>query len=97
MASQTAILEQVHAVLPLLRSQFNVTGLSLFGSLARNQAKPESDVDLLVTFTDDASLFDLVRLKQYLEETLHLSVDVVPKESLRSELREQILKDAVPV
>ncbi len=95
MKSQTTTLQQIQLVKPYLRSQFHVTELSLFGSLARNEATPSSDIDLLVEFSDEASLFDLIGLKQYLEEQLHQSVDVVPRDSLRAELREQILKDEV--
>ena len=97
MTNQTTILKQIHAVIPLLRSRFHVIELSLFGSFARDEATEASDIDLLVEFSDEASLFDLVGLKQYLEEKLHQSVDIVPKDSLRSEIRDRVLKDAVPV
>ncbi len=97
MITQATTLQQIQSVKPYLRSQFHVKELSLFGSLARNEATPSSDIDLLVEFSDEATLFDLVGVKQYLEEKLHQTVDVVPKDSLRVELREQVLKDAVLV
>jgi predicted nucleotidyltransferase len=54
-----------------------------------------SDIDVLVDFGDDASLFDLVRLVLFLEEKCHRKVDVIPKESLRAELREAVLQEMV--
>lgn len=95
MLAQQNVVREIQLLKPHLNRQFHVTELSLFGSLARNEATPSSDIDLLVEFTDEASLFDLIGLKQYLEEQLHQSVDVVPKDSLRAELREHILKDEI--
>ena len=97
MHTQQNVIREIQLLKSHLNRQFHVTTLSLFGSLARNEATVTSDIDLLVEFSDEATLFDLVRVKQYLEEKLHQSVDVVPKDSLRVELREQILKDAVLV
>lgn len=97
MSIQQSIVHEIQLLKPHLSRQFHVTELSLFGSQARNEATTTSDVNLLVEFSDAASLFDLVRLKQYLEEKLHQPVDAVPKESLRAELREQVLKEAAPL
>ena len=52
-----------------------------------------SDIDLLVDFEDGADLLDFVGLGLFLEERLHRKVDVVPKNALREELREQVLQE----
>jgi uncharacterized protein len=55
----------------------------LFGSAARGEDRPGSDVDLLVDFDSDSSLFDLIRLTRELEELLGLPVDVVSTGGLK--------------
>jgi predicted nucleotidyltransferase len=69
-------------------SEFAVKALFLFGSVARDEATPESDVDVLVAFDRPVGLFTLLGLKAYLEELLGCSVDVGTPSSLRPHLRE---------
>lgn len=66
----------------------------LFGSVARGEDRPGSDVDLLVDFDADSSLFDLIRLRRELEELLGLPVDVVSTGGLK-ERDGRILSEAV--
>jgi len=95
--SSVALLEILRKIKPVVFSDFSVEQIELFGSFVRNSATDDSDIDLLVTFDDDASLFDLVRLKLFLEEYLGRAVDVVPKESLRVELKENVLRETIVV
>jgi len=67
----------------------------LFGSAARGEARPESDVDLLVKLDPDRSLLDIVAIKQDLEDLLHCQVDVLTEASISPYIREQVLKEAV--
>jgi predicted nucleotidyltransferase len=76
-------------------SEFAVKALFLFGSVARDEATPESDVDVLVAFDRPVGLFTLLGLKAYLEELLGCSVDVGTPCSLRPHLREAVLKEAI--
>lgn len=69
----------------------------LFGSVARQEDGADSDVDLLVSFDDDASLLDEVALRLELEELLGVSVDVVGEDSLVGRFRQRILSEAVPL
>ena len=75
--------------------KFGVHSLSVFGSVARNQARKNSDVDILVDFEKPIGLFEFARLKLYLEEMLGRQVDLVTPEALRKELREDILREAI--
>jgi hypothetical protein len=73
-----------------------VNSLSLFGSTARNEATEGSDVDLVVDFDRPVSLFEFVRLKQYLERLLGVSeVDLVMRDAIIRELKEEILREAI--
>jgi len=80
-----------------LHRSFRVTKLEVFGSTGRGEHGPASDLDLLAEFSEDADLFDLVGLEQFLTERLGMSVDVVPKRSLRKEFREEVLREAIAV
>jgi predicted nucleotidyltransferase len=68
----------------------------LFGSVARGEDRPGSDLDLLVDLDDSASLFDLARMHLELEELLGIRVDVLDAQGLRDKHR-GILDDAVPL
>jgi hypothetical protein len=76
---------------------FSVKSLSVFGSVARDQALEHSDVDVLVEFEEGApiGLFAFIRLKLFLEDLLGREVDLATRESLRVELRERILREAI--
>lgn len=67
-----------------LEERFRVFSLSLFGSTARGEAGPESDVDLLVEFRETPGLTEYMRLKFWLEDSLGRPVDLVMKKALKS-------------
>ncbi|MGG6266582.1 nucleotidyltransferase family protein [Leptolyngbya sp. AN03gr2] len=76
---------------------FKVQSLILFGSVARNQATPESDVDLLVEFAQPIGLLTFVRLKRHLETILGCSVDLGTPNSLKPDLKEPVLQESIRV
>lgn len=69
--------------------RWQIEEMALFGSVLREDFSPESDVDVLVTFSPDAqlSLLDFVTMKEELENTLHRQVDLVSKGGLRNPFR----------
>lgn len=69
----------------------------LFGSVARGDAGPNSDVDFLVELAPDRTLFDLVGLQNDLADLLGRPVDVGTTRMLKSAIRERVLRDAVPL
>lgn len=76
--------------------ELGVASLSVFGSTARDEARPDSDIDILVEFGDPVGLFEVVAVKEYLEELLRSPVDLVTRDSLKRQLRERILKETIP-
>ena len=76
---------------------FGVKSLVLFGSVARDEARTDSDVDLIVEFDRPVGLFTFVRLKRYLEEILKSSVDLGTPDSLKHYLQESVLREAICV
>jgi len=83
-------------ILPVLR-KYEVTKAGIFGSWARGEASEDSDVDILVDLPKGKSLFDMVGIKQDLEEILFIKVDVVTYKSLYHLIREPILAEEVRV
>ena len=72
-----------------------VRSLYLFGSVARDEARDGSDVDLLVEFDHRVGLFALVRLQSQLESWLGTSVDLVTQDALRAEMRDRVWREAL--
>jgi predicted nucleotidyltransferase len=84
-------------VLPILKKHA-VKRAAVFGSFARGEATPKSDVDILIEYkTKKKSLFDLVDLKSDLEEILDRKVDVITYNSIYWRIREQILAEQVVI
>ena len=92
--------EEVLTTLALSRpdlDRFHVTSLSIFGSVARDEASVDSDVDILVEFDPGAvvGLFEFVRLQRYLTQLLGRRVDLATPDALHKALRASILSEAI--
>jgi len=74
---------------------YGVARVSLFGSFARDEGRPNSDVDLLVEFSRPIGLFEFARLKNALEDVIGQPIDLVTPAALKPQLRERILREAV--
>lgn len=74
--------------------KMGIESLALFGSVARDEATPSSDVDLLVTFTRPIGLFQYARVRRRLSEILGCKVDLVTQPALRKEMRKEVLQEA---
>jgi predicted nucleotidyltransferase len=89
------LLEEHRAEILTLAQHHGAYNVRVFGSVARNETRPESDIDLLVEFKPGYGLIDRIALMQELSDLLGHNVDVVRERSLRDPVRERILKDAV--
>jgi predicted nucleotidyltransferase len=78
-------------------TQLGVKSLDLFGSVARDEARPDSDVDFLVEFSQPGGLFQLFRVQHYLEDLLSCSIDLGTRTALREHLQEPVTKDLIRV
>ena len=78
-----------------LNEKFSVREIGLFGSYVRNEQKPVSDLDILVDFEKPVSLMKIVALENFLNDMLGIKTDVVPKDDVRSELRNIIYDETV--
>ena len=82
---------------PLLVERFGVTRLALFGSTVRDEAKPDSDIDIVVAFDGVATSKKYFGVQFLLEDELGQSVDLVTEKAMREELRPYIEREAVSV
>ncbi len=84
------------SILPILK-RHRVTKAGIFGSFARGEQNRDSDVDILVEIHGGTDMLELIRLKRILEISLKKKVDLVEYESIRSELRNNILQDEIRI
>lgn len=76
-------------------NRFKVKNLGVFGSVARGNATPDSDVDILIELDETIDLFAFARLQMYLTELLGKKVDLVLKQEIKARLKESILKETI--
>ncbi len=94
---RSKVLDVLTRLKPDLASRFGVVQLSVFGSTARDEAQPDSDVDILVSFDGPATSQKYFGVQFHLEDALGCSVDLVTEKALRQELRPFIEREAVSV
>jgi len=84
-------------LMPILGEKYHVETIEIFGSYARGESSQKSDLDLLIVFSQPYSLWELLDVKEFLSKKLRLKVDLVPKDSIKPMLKEQITQEAIPV
>ena len=95
--NRSRALELLSQSKPTLVARFGVTKLALFGSTARDAARNDSDIDILVAFDGPATSDRYFGVQFYLEDLFGCEIDLVTEKALRSELRPFIEKEAVRV
>ncbi len=90
-------IEMLAKLKPELVKRFGVTRLALFGSTVRDEARPGSDVDILVSFDGPATSEKYFGVQFYLEDALGYPIDLVTEKAMRAELRPFIEREAVNV
>jgi len=77
--------------------RFGLKSLALFGSVARNEAGPDSDLDLIVDFDGTATYDRYIGLKMFLEDLLGCRVDLVTSKAVKPRMRPSVERDTVRV
>lgn len=80
-----------------LCEKHGATNVAIFGSVARGDARPDSDIDLLIDLDPSKSLLDHIRLQNELEDLLGVKVDVVTRRGLHPLIHDAVLREAMPV
>ena len=82
---------------PTLVARFGVTDIALFGSTVRDEARADSDIDVLVAFDGPATSQRYFGVQFFLEDLLGRPIDLVTDKALRPELRPHVEREAVRV
>lgn len=77
--------------------RYGASEFRIFGSVARGEAGPDSDLDLIVKFEPDRSLFDHGGLLMDLRDLLGIKVDIIDEDGMRPRFRQHVLKEALPL
>jgi uncharacterized protein len=88
-------IDSLRRQLPLLRRKFHVRYLGVFGSYVKGNPRKGSDLDVLVDFSEEPSLFEFIELENYLSSLLGVKVDLVMKDSLKPLIGRRILSEVV--
>ena len=80
-----------------IKREFKAEVVGIFGSYARGEEKKESDIDVLVRFGEEATLLHLTGLGFFLEDLFGVPVDVVSERALHPMMRDDVLRELVPV
>jgi uncharacterized protein len=96
-AKITDIMEILRRTLPLVAERYQVEFLGAFGSYAHSAQRPESDLDLLVSFRETPSLLKFIELENFLSDLLGIRVDLVMREALKPRIGQRILEEVVAV
>jgi len=91
------IIEAIKKRKNVLKEKYNVKEIGIFGSYVRGEQTEKSDVDILVDFYELPDVFNLLKLERSLRGILKCKVDVVRKQAIRKELRDQILSEAIRI
>ena len=90
------IVKTIESLKDKIKRDYKAEIVGIFGSYVRGEQKRGSDLDLLVKFYDGATLFEFVGLAIFLEEKLGIKkVDIVPYDTIRDEIRDKILNEAI--
>lgn len=76
-----------------LTSQYSPVVIGIFGSYARNESMPDSDLDILIDFHDKVNLLDIIGMEQAISDALDIKVDLVTKQSLDTLIEASVYND----
>lgn len=95
--NRSQALQLLREHMPALADEYDVRSLALFGSMSRDEASADSDIDILVSFDGPATSARYFGVQFYLEDLLGRSVDLVTDKALRPELKPYVEREALSV
>jgi len=94
MLNKETLSERLKEYKPILREKYYVERIGFFGSFARDEQKMDSDIDMLVEFSQPVG-FEFIDLKYYLEELFQRKVDLVTPNALKPRIKERVLEEVI--
>jgi len=95
--NKNEILNKLKEIKPILKNDYYVEELGLFGSYVRGENSDTSDLDILIEYdeTKAFSLFTIIKLEDFLTKVFNIKVDLVNKKSIKPDLKDYILNEVV--
>ena len=81
----------------LIKKDYQVKKIGIFGSVAKGQQRSGSDLDILIEFSKPISFFQFIELEEFLSKILNKKVDLVSKKGLKQAIKKQVLKEVIYV
>ncbi len=99
MHTQKQILDFISKNKTLLKTQFHISKIGLFGSYARNEQTDKSDIDLIVDFDENTNnLYDIkIEMKKFFKDNLNVEVDICREKYIKPRFKNRIIKEAIYV
>ena len=83
--------------LDLIKKDYQVKKIGIFGSVAKGHQRSGSDLDILIEFSKPISFFQFIELEEFLSKILNKKVDLVSKKGLKQAIKKQVLKEVIYV
>jgi len=93
MLGNSEIEQRIKDNLTVLNREYAVSEIGVFGSYARNEQTPDSDLDILVNFSRPVGFISFMELEQHLQHLLGVKIDLVTRAALKPGIGERILKE----
>ena len=97
MSSLKSVKNSLVSLKPYLQRKYNISSIALFGSYAREEQTDKSDIDILVDFKKTPDLLTFIEIEEFLKEKLKTTVDLIPQRKLKSQIKSQILNEAIKI
>ena len=88
---------QLQELKPVLKEKYKVETIEIFGSYARSSQTPQSDIDLLVTYSETPDIVGVNNIKRFLRRKIGVKVDLVSKKYINPIIKDSVLKEAIQV
>jgi uncharacterized protein len=92
---QQEIISKLKAQKAILFEKYKIKNIGIFGSYVRNEETNDSDIDILVEFTEIPGMKEFFQAEEYLEKLLNKKIDMVREKAIRKELKEEIMSEVV--
>jgi len=95
MKSLEKLKAELEAIKPVLKQQYKVETIGIFGSYSRGEQTKKSDLDLLVSFSGPIGIYKFIEVEEFISNKLRVRIDLVQKGALLPMIKDQILNETI--
>ena len=97
MKSLEKLKAELEAIKPVLKQQYKVETIGIFGSYSRGEQTKKSDLDLIVSFSEPIGIYKFIEVEEFISNKLRVKVDLVQKGALLPMIKDQILNETITI